>query len=300
VIGDIEARGLTVRYGHTVAVDGISLDLPAGKIYGLLGRNGSGKTSLLHALASYRRPSGGTVRIGGVDPFENPALMARTTFIRDTLDVLNSDSVRSAVDFTARVRRGFDRAYARDLLEMFELNPRTRVSALSRGQQSALGVVLGLAGRSALTILDEAYLGMDAAARATFYRELLADYLERPRTIVLSTHLIAEVAHLFERVIIIDHGRLLLDETTDDLSGRGVTVTGPAGAVDAFAAGRTVLASRALGGTREITLDGRLEPADARAARDAGLTLGPVGLQDLFVHLTSGPVAGARPVEVLR
>ncbi len=299
MIGDIELRDLTVRYGRTVAVDGISLDLPAGRIYGLLGRNGSGKTSLLHAVASYRRPSGGTVRIGGVDPFDNPALMGQTTFIRDTLDVL-ADSVSSAVDLTARLRPGFDRTYARHLLELFELDPRRRVSALSRGQRSALGVVIGLAGRSPLTILDEAYLGMDAAARTTFYRELLADYLERPRTIVLSTHLIEEVAHLFDRVVIIDHGKLLLYAETDQLQGRGVTVTGPADAVGAFAGGRTVLAEQQLGGTRQITLDGRLDPADVRRAQDAGLTLGPVGLQDLFVHLTSGPAAGPRPAEALR
>lgn len=300
MIGDIEVRDLTVRYGDTVAVDRISLDLPAFKIYGLLGRNGSGKTSLLHALASYRRPSGGTVRFGGVDPFENPAMMAQTVFIRDTPDVLSSDSVRDAVDFTARVRPGFDRAYARHLIETFELDPRRRVSALSRGQKSALGVVLGLAARAPLTILDEAYLGLDAAARTTFYRELLADYLERPRTIILSTHLIEEVAHLFERVVVIDHGRLLLYEETDEVQGRGVTVSGPAAAVDAFAAGRSVLASRALGGTREITLYGRLEPAETARARDAGLTLGPVGLQDLFVHLTSGPAAGSEVLEALR
>jgi ABC-2 type transport system ATP-binding protein len=300
VIGDIEIRDLTVRYGDTVAVDGISLDLPAYKIYGLLGRNGSGKTSLLHALASYRRPSGGTIRFGGVDPFENAALMHQTSFIRDTLDVLNSDTVRAVLNFTARVRRGFDQAYAQRLIEMFELSPRAHVTRLSRGQQSALGVVLGLAARSPLTILDEAYLGLDAAARATFYRELLADYLERPRTIVVSTHLIEEVAHLFERVIIIDHGRLLLYEETDELQGRGVTITGAAAAVDAFAEGRTVLASRSLGGTREITLYGRLEPAEVRQARDAGLTLGPVGLQDLFVHLTSGAAAERRELEAQR
>ena len=168
MIGDITVRDLTVRYGDTVAVDGISLDLVPGKIYGLLGRNGSGKTSLLHALASYRRPSAGTVRFDGADPFENPAMMRQTTFVRDALDVQTSDRVRAVLDFGARVRRGFDLPYALRLAEMFELNPRKTVSALSRGQRSALGAVLGLAGRSPLTILDEVYLGMDAAARTMF------------------------------------------------------------------------------------------------------------------------------------
>jgi ABC-2 type transport system ATP-binding protein len=296
----IELRDLTVRYGDTVAVDGLTLSLPTGKIYGLLGRNGSGKTSLLSVLASYRKASAGSVTVDGADPFENAAIVRQTTFIRDTLDVIQQDRISKVLDFTARMRLGWDADYAARLLEMFELDPRKRVSALSRGQRSSLGVVLGLAARSPLTILDEVHLGMDAVARTTFYRELLADYLVQPRTIILSTHLIEEFANLFERVIIIDHGRLVLHEEADELKGRGVTVTGPAEAVDAFVAGRTVLGDQHLGGVRAATLYGRLEPAEIARAGAAGLTLGPVGIQDLFVHLTSGPAAGRRPQEALR
>jgi ABC-2 type transport system ATP-binding protein len=296
----IEVRDLTVRYGDTVAVDHLTLSLPPGKIYGLLGRNGSGKTSLLSVLASYRKPSSGSVTVEGADPFENAAIMRQTTFIRDSLDVVQQDRIAKVLDFNARLRHGWDAAYAARLLETFELDPRKRVSSLSRGQRSSLGVVLGLAARSPLTILDEAYLGMDAAARTAFYRELLADYLERPRTIILSTHLIEEVAHLFERVVIIDRGRLVLHEEADELQGRGVTVTGPAEAVGAFVAGRTVLSEQQLGGVRATTLYGRLEPDEVRRAGAAGLTLGPVGLQDLFVHLTSGAAAVPTPQEALR
>jgi ABC-2 type transport system ATP-binding protein len=282
----ISLRNLTVRYGDTVAVDELTLDLPTGRIYGLLGRNGSGKTSLLSVLASYRRASAGTVTVDGADPFENAELMRRTAFIRDTLDVPEQDRLSAVLDFAADIRPTFDREYAAKLADVFELHPRKRVSALSRGQRSSLGVVLGLAARAPLTILDEVYLGMDAAARAAFYRELLADYLEHPRTVILSTHLIEEVADLFERVVIIDKGRLILSEEADLLRGRGVTVTGPAAAVDAFVAGRTVLAEQRLGGVRAATLYGRLDPADTARAEADGLTLGPVGIQDLFVHLT--------------
>jgi ABC-2 type transport system ATP-binding protein len=288
VITDIRTRDLTIAYGDTVAVGHLDLDLPAGKIYGLLGRNGSGKTSLLSVLASYRRPSAGTVTVGGVDPFENADVMRQTSFIRDTLDVADNDRVHTALGFAEAVRPSFDRTYAEKLLDLFELPPRKRVSALSRGQKSSLGVVLGLAARAALTILDEVYLGMDAAARATFYRELLADYLSHPRTVILSTHLIEEVADLFEQVIIIDRGRLVLHEEADVLRGRGVTVTGPAAAVDAFVGGRTVLGEQNLGGVRAATVYGRLDETEADHARSAGLTLGPVGIQDLFVHLTAG------------
>jgi len=296
----IELQDLTVRYGDTVAVDHLSLTLPTGKIYGLLGRNGSGKTSLLSVLASYRKATSGSITVDGVDPFENAGVMRQTSFIRDTLDVNGADRIAKVLDFAARLRQGWDAAYAARLLEMFELDPRKRVSSLSRGQRSSLGVVLGLAARSQLTILDEVYLGMDAVARTAFYRELLADYLDRPRTIILSTHLIEEVADLFEQVIIIDRGRLVLHEEADELRGRGVTVTGPAAAVDAFVAGRTVLGDQHLGGVRAATVYGRLAPDEVQRAQGAGLALGPVGIQDLFVHLTSTPAAGPRPQEALR
>jgi ABC-2 type transport system ATP-binding protein len=283
-----------------VAVDNLTLDLPAGKIYGLLGRNGSGKTSLLSVLASYRKASAGSITVDGVDPFENAAIMANTAFIRDTLDLGGGDRIEWALCVAGRLRPTWDAAYAARLLEVFGLDPRKRVQSLSRGQRSSLGVVLGLAARAELTLLDEVTLGMDAAARASFYRELLADYLERPRTIILSTHLIEEVAGLFERIVIKDRGRLLLHEDADELKGRGVTVTGPAAAVDAFTAGRTVLGGQSLGDVRSATLYGRLAPAETARAEAAGLTLGPVGIQDLFVHLTSGAGAGALPEEAHR
>lgn len=290
----IELRGVTVRYGSTVAVDDVSLTLPAGKIYGLLGRNGSGKTSLLSALTSYRKPSSGTVLIDGVEAFENPAVARRTTFIRDTLDLYESDRISRAFCLAERLRPTWDSEYAGKLLDLFQLDPRKRVSALSRGQKSALGVVLGLAARAPLTVLDESYLGMDAVARTVFYREVLADYLAHPRTIILSTHLIDEVADLFEQVVILDRGRVLLHEETETLRGRGYTVTGPAAAVDAYAAGRIILGEQRLGGVRAVTLDGRPDPAETARGEAAGLTFGPIGIQDLFVHLTAQPLEASR------
>ncbi|MEV6601863.1 ABC transporter ATP-binding protein [Actinoplanes sp. NPDC051346] len=283
----ISVRDLTVTYGATTAVDSLTLDLAPSKIYGLLGRNGSGKTSLLSVLAAYRRADGGSVRVDGVDPFENAGLMRDTVFVRDTLDVPAGDRIGTVLDFHARLRPRWDAAYAQHLLDAFGLSRRARVSTLSRGQRSGLGVVLGLACRAPLTLLDEVYLGMDAGARATFYRELLDDYLAHPRTIVLSTHLIQEVADLFEEVVIIDRGRLVVREDTDTFRSRGVAVAGPAEAVEIFTSGRTVLSEQSLGSVRQATLYGALSADDRRRAETAGLSIAPVAIQDLFVHLTS-------------
>lgn len=292
----IETRGLTVRYGDTVAVDSLDLTLAPDKIYGLLGRNGSGKTSLLAVLSAFRAATSGTVRVGGQDPFENAAIMSQIAFVRDKVDAQDSDRVSCILDLAATLRPNWDAAYAQRLVERFDLPLRKRLNGLSRGMKSALSVTIGLAARAPLTIFDEAYLGLDAPSRYAFYEEVLDDYLAHPRTIVLSTHLIEEVASLFEEVVILHKGRLVAHEESESLRSRGTAVTGPAAAVDAFVAGRTVLGSQQLGGTRSTTIFGALDEGDRAAARTAGLELGPVGLQDLFVHLT-GAAEGAGRVD---
>ncbi|HEV3013286.1 MAG TPA: ABC transporter ATP-binding protein, partial [Actinomycetota bacterium] len=188
---------------------------------------------------------------------------------------------------------GWDGDYAAALVERFQIPPRKKLGELSLGQRSALGVTFGLAARAPVTLFDESHLGMDAPSRAAFSDELLADFMARPRTIVISTHLIDELSPLFEEVVIIDNGRLVLQDETEVLRARGADVTGPAEAVDRFVAGHTVLRERQLGRTKSAMVYGGLDEAHRRQARDAGLDLGPVALQDLFVHLTE-PTGGPR------
>jgi len=147
--------------------------------------------------------------------------------------------------------------------------------------------VLGLASRAPLTIFDESYLGMDVPSRNLFYDALLADYSEVPRTIVMSTHLVSEVSALLEEVVILDNGKLITQSPVDALRGRGASIVGPAAAVDELTAGLTVLAEQRLGGTKSSTVLGDLDDPLLAKARSAGLEIGPVGLQELFVHLTA-------------
>lgn len=282
----IEVKDLTLRFGDVTALDRLSFRLGGGKIYGLLGRNGSGKTSLLSVLAAFRKATDGQVRVGGADPFENDDVVRQICLIRESGDVYESDRVKCVLETAQLFRPNWDDDYAAKLLDKFKLSSRKRAQTLSRGQKSALGIVLGLATRAPLTIFDESYLGMDAPSRYAFYEELLADYVAHPRTIIISTHLIEEVASLFEEVVIIDEGRLVVHSEADTLRSRGARVTGPAEVVDTFVAGLTVLSEQTLGRVKAVTVYGELNEAQVQAAALAGLDLGPVSLQDLFVHLT--------------
>ncbi|WP_229074864.1 ATP-binding cassette domain-containing protein [Actinoplanes sp. DH11] len=283
----IRTDGLRVCYGDTEALGDLTLDLPGGKIYGLLGRNGAGKSTLLATLAGFRKPTAGTVRIGGEPIFENLPVTSRTCLIRDDSGVGDTgDNLRDILDMAKHLRPDWDDKYAGELMDRFTLPRKKTVGQLSRGQRSAFGVVVGLASRAPLTMFDEAHLGMDAPTRQLFLDELLRDYLARPRTFVISTHLIEEQSPIFEEVLIIDRGRLLVREELDELRTRGVSVTGPAELVEEFVTGLTVLSRQRLGPTVQAMVYGLLDEEHRRRARAKGLELGPVGVQDLFIHLT--------------
>jgi ABC-2 type transport system ATP-binding protein len=287
---DVELRDVVVRYDErdTDALRGVSLRVAGGTVCGLLGRNGAGKTTLLSLVASLRRPTSGEVRVGGVDPFEHAPTMARVALVGEARGG-SVHTVADALDLARSLRPSWDAAYARRLADRFELPRRKKVGKLSRGQQAALGVVCGLAARAPVTLFDEPHLGMDVQSRYAFYDELLAEVAERPRTVVLSTHHVDEVASLLGEVAIIAEGRVLLHAEADELRGRGTEVTGPAEAVDRFTAGTEVLSERTLGPTKAAVVYGEITDGRRREAAGAGLELGPLPLQDLVVHLTGRP-----------
>ncbi|TCC40074.1 ABC transporter ATP-binding protein [Kribbella capetownensis] len=289
----VRTENLSVRFGGVPALDRLDLRLAPGKIHGLLGRNGSGKSTLAATLAGFRRPDEGRVLLGSGDigaahePYENAVATSRVCLIRESGDLVGAAPVRRAIDLAASLRPYWDSELAGNLMDRFEIPLNKKVQKLSRGKKSALGVVLGLASRAPLTIFDESYLGMDVPSRTLFYDALLADYAEVPRTIVLSTHLVSEVSAMLEEVVILDNGRLVTQAPVDTLRGRGASIVGPAAAVDEFTSGFTVLAQERLGGTKSTTVLGDLDPALVTRATAAGLEIGPVGLQELFVHLTA-------------
>ncbi len=288
----VRTENLSVRFGGVPALDGLDLWLAPDKIHGLLGRNGSGKSTLAATLAGFRQPDDGRVLIDGdgmstgLAPYEDAVVTSRICLIRESGDLVDSAPVKQVLALASSLRPYWSDELAGELLDKFEVPTKKKVQKLSRGKKSALGVVLGIASRAPLTIFDETYLGMDVPSRNLFYDALLADYTEVPRTIVLSTHLVSEVSALLEEVVILDNGKLVTQSPVDSLRGRGASIVGPAAAVDELTADLTVLAEERLGGTKSTTVLGDLDDALLAKARSAGLEIGPVGLQELFVHLT--------------
>jgi len=211
----LEIRDISHAFGNTVALDRVTCTVRPGTITGLIGRNGAGKTTLAALVAALRPVQSGTIRLDGATPWENPAVTSRVCLVRDKGGVIEDERIRTTFEIAAMLRPHWDAAYARDLLERFEIPFRRKPQQLSRGRRSALSAIIGLASRSDLTIFDEVYLGMDAVARRMFYDELMADWIAHPRTIVLSSHLLDEVEDLMEDVIILDRGRVVAAGDTD-------------------------------------------------------------------------------------
>ncbi|MFM2719912.1 ABC transporter ATP-binding protein [Microbacterium mcarthurae (nom. nud.)] len=273
--------GVSRRFRRTRALDDLTLDIPENAITGLLGRNGAGKTTLMSIIAGHDRPTSGSVRVFGTDPFENAATMSAISFVRDNQRYPDDFTLRQVLEVAPLFHTGWDAEVADHLVRGFRLPHKTAIKKLSRGQSSSLGIVLGLASRAPLTIFDEPYLGLDATARRFFYDTLMQDYLDHPRTIVVSTHLIDEMEPLLEHVVIVDEGRLVRSAAADDLRGSAVTLSGLTTAVEDLARGLRVLQRRTIGGLTSVVLETHAdEDLRARVAR-AGAQLTPATLQDL-------------------
>ncbi|MEC0226010.1 ABC transporter ATP-binding protein [Paenibacillus alba] len=288
----VEVTGLTKSYGKITAVDHVSFTMEPNKIYGLLGRNGAGKTTIMHMISAQQFATSGELKVFGEEPFENSRVLNQICFIKESQKYPDTFRVVDVIEVAKSLYPNWDDDYAHALVEDFRLPLKRKIKKLSRGMLSSVGIVVGLASRAPLTIFDEPYLGLDAVARVLFYDRLLEDYAEYPRTVILSTHLIDEVSRLLEHVMVIDQGKLILNEDADALRGRACTVSGLATVVDSFTRGREVLERTAIGAAASATFLGAPNERERKEAEALGLEFTPVSMQQLIIHLTRTPSAG--------
>ena len=283
----VRVKHLTKTHGSVTALDDVSFTVEPGRLVGLLGHNGAGKSTLLQILTAQSFETAGEVEVFGEHPFENAGVLSRTFLVKENQRYPEHFRVRHVLDAAELMCPSWDHDLAESLLADFEVPPRRSVSKLSRGMLSSLGVTVGLASRAPLTMFDEPNLGLDAMARQRFYEVLLSDFAEHPRTIILSSHLIDEVADLFDDVLLLDRGRLVADESAEALRGRAVTVTGPAVTVDRFVARHQVLRRQQLGNTARVSVLASFDRAETADAERQGLSLEPLSLQELVVQTSS-------------
>jgi ABC-2 type transport system ATP-binding protein len=281
----ISARGLSKRYGKSVAVDNISFEIPAGRIIGLIGPNGSGKTTTLKAALGLI-PFDGELKVLGLDPrTQRDELMEQVCFIADVAVLPRWIRVSEAVDFVAGVHPKFDRAKAQRYLAHTKLKPSMKVKEMSKGMIVQLHLALVMAIDAKLLVLDEPTLGLDILYRKQFYQNLLEDYFDENKTIIVTTHQVEEIEHILSDLIFIREGKINLSASMDEIGERFVEVMVPAENV-AAARALNPIDERAVFGKSVFLFDGvpRAQAAALGETRN-------VGVADLFVAKMKGTYA---------
>lgn len=294
--GILQAKGLCKSYKDKQVLKNLDITIEPGKIYGLIGRNGAGKTTLLGILTAQNTHDSGEVTYNGEPVWENPKALADLCFSRELQATLfygqNNLKVRHYLQAGATFYPRWDEEYARRLLKEFGVEEKKRVSQLSKGQLSMVTILIALASNAPITILDEPVAGLDVVARERFYQLLLEDYARTGRTFIISTHIIEEAASVFERVLILDDGRIIEDEETEELVDQFRYVSGAAEEVDQVCEGMTVVSERTMGRRKTAAVR---DTAGRRAADLEGtgdVDVSPLNLQNVFVAL-----CGHEPVE---
>jgi len=217
----IEVSNATVRYGRVLAVDRVTLAVPRGTVYALLGRNGAGKSSLVRCLLGQRQPQTGTVRLFGEDVWTHrAALMQRLGVVSEEADAPPEMTVDQLVRFCSELYARWDQKEVDDRLKRFEVSRSSRFGALSKGQKKQVLLALALAISPELLILDDPTLGLDVVARKSLFDEVIAELADRGITVFLTTHDLAGIETLADRVAIMKNGALVLEEDLDALKAR--------------------------------------------------------------------------------
>lgn len=278
----VEIRNITKIFGKTAALDNVSLNLEPNKIYGLLGRNGAGKTTLLNIITNRLFPDEGEAVVEGENVRENDRPLSKIFLMTEKNYYPEHMTVKTAFKWSKAFYPDFDEDYAMALSDKFLLKTGKKIKALSTGYQSIFKIITALSSNAPLILLDEPVLGLDANHRELFYRELLQNYSQKPKTIIISTHLIEEVADIIEDVILLKEGKVLVHDQVENLLARGYAISGTASAVDRFVEGRNVLGVDSLGGLKTAYL---LESPE-KDKIPAELEVTRLDLQKLFILLT--------------
>jgi ABC-2 type transport system ATP-binding protein len=216
----VQAKGLSKRYGNTLALDNVNLDIQPGRIVGLVGPNGAGKTTALKAILGLAEFDG-QLSVLGLDPrTHRTELMQQVCFIADVAVLPRWLRVGDAVDFVGGVHPRFSREKCEKLLARTKIKPTQRVRELSKGMIVQLHLALVMAIDAKLLILDEPTLGLDILYRKEFYNNLLGDYFDEQKTILVTTHQIEEIEHILTDLLFIKEGKIVLDATMDDVGER--------------------------------------------------------------------------------
>lgn len=282
----LELKQVTKNYGHVPVLRDISLSLTEPGIYCLLGRNGAGKTTLLRSIAGYLPVTGGSITIDkeAVSP---AALEMKASYIENFAMHFNLP-VRRLLNLAGQLNPEYDQDFALGMMDRFELDGRKKFKHLSLGMKTMLSTIICLASNKSVVLLDEPVLGFDALMRVEFYEMLTESYRKHPRIIIVSTHIIEEIARTIDKLIIIDRGRLVFFDTLEAVEKKAFSVSGLRKDVEKAVDGLNIIGWDGTGGLATAFV------YDQNPGFSSSLEVEPLSLQDFFIQLVGHKGGNAR------
>lgn len=222
----VELSRVTRQFGNKTALDDLSLTVPRGGVFGLIGGNGAGKTTVIKHILGLLKAQTGTVRVFGLDPVANPVgTLGRIGYLSENRDLPDWMSVGQLMRYTQAFFPNWDENYAEELRQAFDLDPNARIKTLSRGQRARAGLLVALAHRPELLVLDEPSSGLDPVVRRDILGAIIRTIADEGRTVLFSSHLLDEVERVADRVAIIHQGRILLTAPMEEIKDTHRRVT---------------------------------------------------------------------------
>ncbi len=282
----IKISNLSKNYGKHRVLDNVSLTIEENKIYGLLGRNGAGKTTLLNIISNRIFQSEGSVKIDDEDVIENSSAIRKIYFMTEQDLYPEGMKIKDLFKWTKEFYKNFDMDYALALSKKFGLNINKKFKELSTGYSSICKIIITLSSGAEILIFDEPVLGLDANHRDMFYKELVQNYIDEPKTIILSTHIIEEVSEILEKVIIIKNGKILGDKEVESLLEEAYLVSGPSEKIEKYIEDKKCINIDSIAGFKAATIIGKITHENNMQIKELNLEVSSVELQKLFIHLT--------------
>lgn len=276
----IQVKGLRKKYFNKEAVKGVDFTIEPESIIGLLGRNGAGKSTVLNMIARRIEKTSGDITLDGVDLHKTPRAMHQV-YLSSTENWFPKEyKFKDLLSIYKKTYPEFDSDFAEDLIKVFGVNVKERFSKASTGYQSIMKIILALCNPSEYIFMDEPVLGLDANHRHIFNKKLLEAYARNPRTFVIATHLIEEVASILEKVIVIKDGVVTEEVMVEEVLGKGYVVSGATSLVQEFLADKKVLETEQIGNITRAVVIGK------KGETPQGLDFSSLTLQDYFISIT--------------
>lgn len=283
----IKISNITKNFGDVCALNDISLTLEGNKIYGLLGRNGEGKTTLLNLMTNRIFPTSGTITIDGENVIENDNALEKIYLMVEKDLYPENMKIKDVFKWTAEFYKNFNMDYALELSKKFGININKKFKSFSTGYTSICKIIITLSSNAEILLFDEPILGLDAGHRDLFYKELMANYIEKPKTIILSTHIIEEVADILENVIIMKDNKIIKNTEVEEFLKDSYTISGLDKNVDDYIKGKNCVNIETMASFKSATIIGKVTNKEKEEQMKLDLKVSKVELQKLFIYLTS-------------